>query len=76
MKHTGIWIDYSNKEQVAWWNNVASKLVRVVAYSTVVEAATNKPVGIMMNLAGLFKNYVIKENEKFIKDPVTAVFDT
>lgn len=74
-KINGIWIDYSNKEQVAWWNDIASKLVTVKYYNEVAETATGKPVGVMIALGGVFKNWVIKENHKFIKNPVTAVFD-
>lgn len=73
MKQNGIWIDYKNKEQVAWWNNFASKLVRVKYYNEIVETATGKPVGILIGLGGVLKNYVIKENVKFIDKPVTRV---
>lgn len=75
MKENGIWIDYSNKDQVAWWNNVASKLVRVRYYNEIVETATGKPVGILISVGGLLRNWVIKENIKFIKDPVTKVIE-
>lgn len=74
-KLTGIWIDYKNAEQVAWWNNVAGKLVKVRRYDTIVETATGKPVGVIMNITGLFSGWVIKQNERFIKNPVTAVFE-
>ena len=76
MKLTGIWIDYKNAEQVAWWNNVASKLVKVVCYNEIVETATGKPVGVLMYIKGLLSRYVIKQNSKFIENPVTAVFET
>ena len=75
MKLTGIWIDYKNAEQVAWWNNIGSKLVKVAFYNEIVETATGKPVGVLMNIKGLLSRYVIKQNEKFIKNPVTAVFE-
>ncbi len=75
MKPTGIWIDYKNAKQVAWWNNVASKLVKVSHYNEIVETATGKPVGVLMNITGLLSRWVIKQNSKFIENPVTAVFD-
>ena len=75
MKQNGIWIDYSNKEQVAWWNNIACKLVRTKYYNEIVETATGKPVGILIGIGGLLKNYVIKKNCEFIKNPVTAVLE-
>lgn len=75
MKTNGIYIDYNNQKQVNWWNNYASKLVRVVRYNEIVEAATNKPVGVLMTLKGLFADYVIAENKNFIKNPVKATIE-
>lgn len=75
MKPTGIWIDYNNAEQVKWWNDVASKLVKVSHYNEIVETATGKPVGVLMNITGLFSRLVIKQNSKFVENPVTAVFN-
>lgn len=75
MKTNGVWIDYRNKEQVAWWNNVASKLVKVVYYNEIAETATGKPVGVLFAIKGLLKGYVMKKNKEFIDNPVTAVFD-
>ena len=75
MKETGIFIDFRNEEQVKWWNEKASKLVKVTGYRVIVETATNKPVGCLINFKGLFKNYVIKKNLKFIKNPVKKVFE-
>ena len=76
MKQTGIFIDLRNSEQVKWWNSVANKLVKVVSYTYIDETATGKHVGVLMNITGLFKNLVINHNtKKFIKNPVTQVFD-
>lgn len=69
MKLNGIYIDYANKQQVEWWNNVAGKLVRVVRYNEIVETATNKPVGIIIAIKGVLSNFVIKENKKFLGNP-------
>mgnify|MGYP003301850742 CR=1 FL=1 len=74
-KLNGIYIDLKNKEQVEWWNNTASKMVKVKHYDTIVETATNKPVGVLLALGGIRKNKVIKENHKFIKNPVRHVFN-
>lgn len=76
MKVNGIWIDYRNKEQVKWWNNVARKLVSVVRYHEIVETATGKPVGRLIMLKGPGKYYVFKRNLKFIDKPVTGVINT
>ena len=75
MKTNGVWIDYSNKEQVSWWNNIASKLVKVAYYNEIVETATSKPVGVLLAIRGPLKGYVMKKNQKFIDNPVTAVFN-
>lgn len=75
MKVNGIYIDYRNKKQVNWWNNYASKLVRVVRYNEIVEAETNEAVGVLMTLKGLFADYVIAENKNFIKNPVKATIE-
>lgn len=74
MKNNSIYIDLRNKEQVDWWINVAGKMVKVVAHSDIVETATNKKVGVIIMIKGLLKNKVIKENLKFISDPVTTAF--
>ena len=71
MKQNSIFIDLTNKEQVLWWNNIASKLVKVVYYETIVETATNQPRGIIIMLKGLRKGQVIRENLRFIAKPVT-----
>ena len=71
MKNNSIYIDHKNVKQMEWWNKVASKLVSVRHYATIVETATGKPVGTILQIGGLFKNYVIKSNLRFIKNPVT-----
>lgn len=75
MRQNGIWIDYRNKAHVDWWNNVASKLVRVIQYNEIIETATGKPVGRLIMIRGLHKNRVIRENLKFINKPVTKVIE-
>lgn len=75
MKENGIWIDLRNSEQVKWWNNIARYLVRVVYSNYIIETATNEKVGILIAIAGPFKNYVIKHNARFIDNPVTEVFE-
>ena len=73
MKISSIYIDYSNKEQVKWWNNFASGLVTVTVYNEIIEVATNKPVGRLICLKGVLRNYVINKNNTFLKDPRTVV---
>lgn len=70
MKQNSIFIDLTNKEQVLWWNNIASKLVRVVGYQTIVETVTNQPRGVIIMLKGLRRGQVIRENMRFIIKPV------
>lgn len=76
MKPTGIFVDLKNKEQVNWWNKIGNKLVKVVRYDTIVETATNKPVGVLFALKGPFAGYVIKKNNSFLKDLVDVVVET
>ena len=74
-KLNSIFVDCRNAEHVKWWNNVASKLVGVVRYDTIIETATNKPVGYIFMLKGLLAPWVIKKNSKFLEpDAVTTEF--
>ena len=74
MKLNSIFIDLSNVKQVKWWNTFASKLVRVVKYDYIVETATGKQVGVIIMVSGLFKNIIIKLNNRFLVNTVTKVF--
>lgn len=76
MKRKGIFIDLRNKQHVAWWNNTARKLVKAVRYDTIVETATNKPVGVLIGIKGILAGYVEKQNLKFIKNPTTMILKT
>lgn len=73
MKQNGIFVDCGNPEHVKWWNEVGSKLVKVERYDTIVEVATGKTVGVLFKLKGLLADYVIKKNNEFISNGVTAV---
>lgn len=68
MKTNGIFINFENEEQVKWWNEKASKLVKVNRYTYIDETKTGKHVGVLLSLKGLHKNKIIKENSKFIND--------
>ena len=61
-----ICIDMRNDEQVNWWNDIASKLVKVVRYDTIVDAATNKLVGVVFTIKGHLADSVIKANTQFL----------
>ena len=74
MKLNSIFIDLSNAKQVKWWNTFASKLVRVVKYEYIIETATGKKVGVILMVSGLFKNIIIRLNNRFLADTVTMVF--
>lgn len=74
-KVNSVFIDLRNEEQVKWWNEVARKRVRIVSWHTLVETATNKPVGYIFQIKGLFKGRVIKENLKFLDKPKRAVIN-
>lgn len=76
MKLNSIYIDFSNKAQVKWWNEVGSKLIKVVSYNEIVETATNKPVGCLFRLKGLRKGKVIKEGNKFLSNLTTVKIRT
>lgn len=74
-KVNSIFIDLRNDKQVKWWNEVASKLVKVVRYDEIVETATGKPVGYIFMIKGLLKGRVIKENLKFLGKTTRMVID-
>lgn len=65
-KLNGIFIDLRKADQVEWWNKIGSKLVKVVRYDTIVETATNEPIGVMFAIKGVFADYVIKKNNSFL----------
>lgn len=75
MRTNGIYIDLGNKEQVKWWNEKASKLVKVIRYTYIDETETGKHVGVLLSLKGLHKNKIIRENMKFINNPVRCRVD-
>lgn len=70
MRTNGIYIDLGNKEQVKWWNEKASKLVKVIRYTYIDETKTGEHVGVLLLLKGLHKNKIIIQNMKFINNPV------
>lgn len=70
MRTNGIYIDLGNKEQVKWWNEKANKLVKVIRYTYIDETKTGEHVGVLLSLKGLRKNKIIRENMKFINNPV------
>lgn len=65
-----IFIDLRNKEHVKWWNETASKLVDVIGYEDIAETKTGVIVGKIFLLKGLKRARVIKENSKFLSNPV------
>ena len=70
-----VFIEYANKEQVEWWNNIGSKLVRAVEYGTFVETATNKPVGMIYTVHGLLAGLVVNKANSFHKDLTEMVLE-
>ena len=73
MKENSIFIDLRNKEQVEWFNKVGHKLIKCTNYTSIVETATDKTVGYIVQFRSLFRNYVIKKNATFLKDPKKVV---
>lgn len=70
-----IFVNYSNKEQVKWWNKIAlSRFVRFEFIDQVVEENTGKIIGAVFAIKGLFKKFVVKKNNSFIQDPETIIF--
>lgn len=70
MRTNGIYIDLRNEEQIKWWNEKASKLIKVIRYTYIEETKTGERVGILIALKGFRKNKIIRENMKFINNPV------
>ena len=75
MKENSIFIDLRNKGQVEWFNKIASKLIRCTSYTSIVETETDKAVGYIVQFNSLFKNYVIKKNATFLKDPKKVIIN-
>ena len=72
-----IFIEYDNKDQVKWWNNIANWLVKTTHYHELVERETNKPVGVFFVIEGILADYVVKKCGTFIQNPsdMTITFD-
>lgn len=75
MKTNAILIDFRNKEQVKWWNNIASKMVRASKVGTLDETATGKTIGVLLTITGPLAKVVMKWNKRFLDSPVTTVID-
>lgn len=71
MKIKTIFIDFSNKRQVAWFKTRGLKLVKMIYVTSMYETATGKEVGRFYRPIGLFARKAIKEAESFIDNPVT-----
>lgn len=56
-----VFVDYRNKEQVAWWNKFGRNLVTARTIDEIVETATDKPVGVIIGITGLFSKFVINK---------------
>lgn len=75
-KVNAVYIDYNNAKQVAWWNGVGRWLVTGHGIDTVVETATNKPVGVIVGVTGLLAKFVIDKINSFHgKDLKTMVYE-
>lgn len=68
-----VFIEYANKEQVEWWNKIGRWCVRAVEYGEMCETATNKPVGVVYAIYGLFAKLVINKVNSFHKDTTEVV---
>lgn len=73
MKENSIFVDLRNIEHVRWFNKTASKLIRCTRYTSIVETETDEIVGYIVQFKSLFKDYVIKKNAAFLKDPKKVV---
>lgn len=74
-KVNSIFIDLRNEEQVKWWNEIGSKLVKIARFHTIVETATNKTVGYVFVIKGMLSKRVIKQNLKFLDNPKRMVIN-
>lgn len=68
-----VFIDYRNEAQIKWWNNIGSWLVRARQIDTVVETATNKPVGAIIAFTSPVSKFVMGKMKGFIENPVKVV---
>lgn len=66
MRQNSIFIDFRNADQVNWWITKGSKKVKVKGFTNIVETATGKKIGIVINLKGLKSASVIRKNNKFL----------
>lgn len=70
-----IYVDYNNKEQVKWWNKIAlSRFIHFEFLSEVADEASGKICGAVFAVRGLFKKFVVRKNNKFVKEPQTIYF--
>lgn len=69
-----IFISNTNKEQIKWWNNIASKLVRFELIDKVIDGESGKVIGYVLGIGGLLAKFVAKKNVKFIENPETVIF--
>lgn len=70
-----IYVDYNNKEQVKWWNKIAlSRFIHFEFLDEVVDKASGKACGALFAVSGLLKKFVVRKNNKFIKEPETIYF--
>ena len=68
-----VYIDYRNKEQIRWWNNIGGYLVRSYRVDEIVETATNKPVGVIIGITGLLAKFVINKINSFHEGNLTEM---
>jgi hypothetical protein len=70
-----IYVDYNNTEQVKWWNKIAlSGFVHFEFLSQVADETSGQICGAVFAIKGLLKKFVVRKNNRFIKEPQTIYF--
>lgn len=70
MKEYSVFIELRDHKQVHWWN-IVSLFVKVVDRIDVIDDVTNKTVGYIFKITGLFAKYIASKSVSlFIEDPV------
>ena len=67
-KKSDFYFDYTNKQQVNWWNKIGRTLTKVAVEQPVIDNSTNKQVGAFIWLNNsIFNKYIIRKMNKLVK---------
>lgn len=60
-----VFIGYHNEKQVKWWNSIGRHLVQIHTTDELVDNETNRTIGIILGITGLFSDFVINKINSF-----------